>query len=66
MIKLIKKVTRKIPQNRIMTTSMLGRNFLPNKAKGRRKQRTTKLTTGVSGIRHGYNMTQKEREIMDV
>ena len=50
--KLIQKGTSKGPQNRRMTTSMLGRNSLPKKAKMRWKVWTTKLTTGVSVLRH--------------
>ena len=34
----IQKGTQKKTQNRITMTSMLGRKFLPNKAKRRRKQ----------------------------
>ena len=37
----------------MMTTSMLGRKYLPNKAKRRQKLCTKKLTIIVSGIGHG-------------
>ena len=48
-----------------MTTSTLGRNSFSNNAKRSQKQCTTKLTTGVRGIRHKFNITQKERELSD-
>ena len=47
------KGNKKSPQNRRMATRMLGRKSLPNKKKMRQKQCMKKLTTGVSGIRHG-------------
>ena len=43
---------------------MLGRKYLPNKVKRRRKLCTKKITTGVSGARNGYNRTQREMYLM--